>query len=273
MLPFDDLVLFSFVIAMAGCAAGIMAGLFGIGGGAILVPIFYQVFGLAGIDEAVRMHLSVGSSIAIIVPTSIRSFFAHRTYGAVDEELLKGWIIAVPLGAVLATALAAVMSSGGLRFIFACLALILGVRMMANRSNWHLADRLPPKPVTWIVGLSIGLLSSLMGIGGGVLNNTFMTLFGRPVHQAVATSSGVGVLIAVPGLIGYVVAGWGAPGLPVFSTGYVNWIAAGLVIPITLLVAPLGVKLAHRLSKRQLEFGFGIFLLIVSARFFLSLIE
>jgi uncharacterized membrane protein YfcA len=110
-----------------------------------------------------------------------------------------------------------------------------------------------------------------MGIGGGVLNNTFMSLYGRPIHQAVATSAGVGVLISLPGLFGYIWAGWGEKGLPPLSTGYINWIAVALIIPVTLIVAPHGAKLAHAMSKRQLEIGFGLFLLFVSGRFFYSL--
>ena len=117
----------------------------------------------------------------------------------------------------------------------------------------------------------MGFLSALMGIGGGIMNNTFMTLYGRPLHQAVATSAGVGVLIAIPGTIGYIWAGWGDPWLPFGSTGYINWIAVALVIPVTLVVAPYGVRIAHWLSKRHLEIGFGLFCLIVSARFFASL--
>jgi uncharacterized membrane protein YfcA len=271
MPPVEELIMFAVALAGAGAVAGVLAGLFGIGGGAILVPVFYQVFGLMGVDEAVRMHLVIGTSIAIIVPTSIRSFMAHKAKGAVDLELLKSWIVPVPLGVVAASLIAASVSSGGLRAIFAFIAVLVGLRMLFNRQSWRLGTDLPPNPILAGVGAMIGLLSALMGVGGGVLNNTFMTLFGRPVHQAVATSSGVGVLISVPGLIGYVWAGWGAAGLPAFSTGYVNWIAVALIIPITLMVAPLGVKLAHALDKRQLEIGFGVFMLLVAARFFYSL--
>ena len=273
MPPIEDLIIFALALAGAGVVAGILAGLFGIGGGAILVPVFYQVFALVGVDEAVRMHLAVGTSLAIIVPTSLRSYFSHRKRGAVDDVLLKSWITAVPLGALLAAAVAAFSSSEALRAIFAVIAVLVAFRMLFNRASWRLGDDLPRNPFKYIAGVVIGLLSGLMGIGGGVLNNTFMSLYGRPMHQAVATSAGVGVLISIPGLIGYVIAGWGASGLPPFSTGYINWVAVALIIPITLLVAPVGVALAHRASKRQLEIGFGIFLLIVAARFAISLAE
>lgn len=246
--------------------------MFGIGGGAVLVPIFFHVFGILGVPEEVRMQLSLGTSLAIIVPTSIRSFMAHRKRGAVDTALLKGWIIAVPLGTLAAAYVAARASSAELRAIFAIIALALAFRMIFNRASWRLGTDLPGRPARFAVGTGIGILSGLMGIGGGVLNNTFMTLYGRPIHQAVATSSGVGVLISLPGLAGYVWGGLGVYGLPPFSTGYINWLAVALLIPITLSLAPLGAQLAHAMSKRQLEIGFGIFLILVSLQFFATII-
>lgn len=267
-----ELVEFAVAIAAAGLVAGVLAGLFGIGGGAVLVPVFYQVLGLAGVDEAVRMHISVATSTGIILPTSIRSFLAHRKRGAVDEDLLKGWIVAVPVGVIAAAATAAFLSSAGLRIVFAVIALVFALRMIFNRASWRLGEDLPKNPWRAAVGVFIGYVSTLMGIGGGVLNNTFMTLFNRPIHQAVATSSGVGVLIAVPGTIGYMVAGWGAAGLPPLSIGFVNLLGVAIVIPITLATAPLGVRLAHALSKRRLEVLFGLFLLFVSLKFFFTLL-
>ncbi len=259
--------------AAAGLVSGLLAGVFGIGGGAVLVPVFYQVFGLLGVDDAVRMHLSVGSSLAIIIPTSLRSFQAHHTRGAVDMALLKSHLVPVPLGVVLATLTAAYISSEGLRAIFAVLTAIVGLRLLFNREHWRLGGDIPLNPWRAAAGVLLGYFSTLMGIGGGVLNNTFMTLYRRPMHQAVATSSGVGVLIAIPGTLGYIWAGWGDPELPIASTGFVNWIAVALVIPIALVVTPYGVRLAHWLKKRHLEIGFGLFCLFVSARFFVSLFE
>ena len=266
--------LFPFILALlaGGAVAGILAGMFGIGGGAILVPIFFHVFGLLGVPEDVRMQLALGTSLAIIVPTSIRSYMAHRQRGAVDTDLLKGWIVAVPLGTLVATVIAAKATSAELQLIFAVIALVLAFRMIFNRASWKLGDDLPGNPVKFLVGTGIGILSGLMGIGGGILNNTFMTLYGRSIHQGVATSSGVGVLISLPGLAGYLWGGWGKPGLPPFSTGYINWLAVALLIPVTLYMAPIGVRLAHVMSKRQLEIGFGIFLIVISAQFFMSII-
>ncbi|TYR32489.1 sulfite exporter TauE/SafE family protein [Mesorhizobium microcysteis] len=271
-LPVGELATFAFAIAISGVVSGLMAGIFGIGGGAVLVPVFYQVFQLLGVDEAVIMHLAVGSSLAIIIPTSIRSFTGHKAKGAVDMSLLKKFLIPVPVGVVLASITAAYISSEGLRIVFAVIMIVVAFRMLFNRDSWRLGQDLPGNPALSIVGVVIGYLSTLMGIGGGVLNNTFMTLFGRPIHQAVATSSGVGVLIAIPGTIGYIWAGWGNPLLPIASTGYINWIAVALIIPIALIVTPYGVRIAHALSKRKLEVGFGLFCIFVSARFFWSLL-
>lgn len=271
-LPAAEIAIFALAIAASGVASGLLAGVLGIGGGAVLVPVFYQVFGLLGVDEAVRMHLSVGSSLAIIVPTSIRSFTGHYARGAVDVGLLKNFLLSVPIGVVLASATAAWISSEGLRVIFAVMISVFGVRMLLNRENWTLGEELPAKPATFGIGMVLGYFSTLMGIGGGIMNNTFMTLYGRPIHQAVATSSGVGVMIAIPGTIGYIWAGWGDPRLPVFSTGFINWIAVALVIPIALVVTPYGVRIAHALKKRQLEIGFGVFCLFVAGRFAVSLL-
>lgn len=272
MPPIADILMFAAMLAVAGAVAGLLAGVFGIGGGAVLVPVFYQVFGYAGIPEHVIMHLAVGTSTALIVPTSIRSFRAHQARGAVDRDLLKGWVIAVPLGALLATVVAAYVSSAGLRLFFACMGLVLAARMLFLSNRFHLGTELPGQPFRFLVGTAIGLFSGLMGVGGGVFNNTFMTLYGRPIHQAVATSSGVGVLISIPAFLGFIYAGWGEAGLPPFSTGFVNWIAFAVIFPIAMLVTPYGAQLAHSLNKRQLELGFAVFLLFVSGRFFWSLV-
>lgn len=267
-----EIVELALAVAGSGLVAGVLAGLFGVGGGAVLVPVFFHVFGLAGIDESVRMHISIATSTGIILPTAIRSFTAHRARGAVDLDLLRSWILPIPIGVIAATATAAHLSSAGLRVVFAVIAFVFALRMLFNRASWRLGEDLPKQPWRSVVGVVIGYVSTLMGIGGGVLNNTFMSLYGRPMHQAVATSSGVGALIAVPGTIGFMVAGWNAADLPPLSLGYVNLLGVAIVIPITLLTAPLGVRIAHALPKRRLEILFGLFLLTVSLNFVWSLL-
>lgn len=258
-------------LVASGAVAGLLAGVFGIGGGAVLVPVLYQFLTWLGVDESVRMHISVATSLGIIVPTSIRSFMAHKKRGAADLELLKSWIIPVPVGVVAASLVAAYVSGDSLKGIFAGIAVIVGLRMLFNRESWKIGNDIPGNPIRAICGMLIGFFSTLMGIGGGVMNNTFMTLYGRPIHQAVATSSGTGVLISIPGVIGMMWAGWGEPNLPAFSLGYVNLLGVALIIPITTFAAPFGVKIAHALPRRYLEVFFGLFLLSVAARFAWSL--
>ncbi|MGB7286717.1 MAG: sulfite exporter TauE/SafE family protein [Salaquimonas sp.] len=272
MPPLAELYPFIAALIVGGIVAGFLAGLFGIGGGAVLVPVFYQMLGVLGVDESVKMHLAVGTSLAIIVPTSLQSFRKHYSRGAVDLELLKSFIVAVPIGVICASIVTAYISGVGLRVIFAILSLFIALKLLFAKSSWKLGDDIPGNPVRGFIGWCIGFFSTFMGVGGGVFNNTFMTLFNREMLQSVATSSGVGVLISVPGVLGYLWAGWGVEGLPPMSIGYVNLIMVAMVIPITLVMAPFGVKAAHILSRRQLEVGFGLFLMLVSARFFISII-
>ena len=266
-----ELVGFGALIVVTGIVAGLLAGLFGIGGGAVIVPVLYQAFVVVGVEDSVRMHLAVGTSIAVIVPTSIRSFLAHQKRNAADTELLRGWLVATPLGVALGIVIAEVITGAGLRGVFAVLALLFGVRFLIGSRLGRVASELPGQPTRGLVGVAFGFVSTLMGIGGGTLNNTFMTLYGRSMLQAVATSAGVGVLISVPALVGYIWAGWGNPDLPPASVGFVSLAAAALLIPMTILAAPVGVRIAHTLDRRLLEIGFGLFLLIVAVRFAVSL--
>ncbi|WP_299667802.1 sulfite exporter TauE/SafE family protein [uncultured Ruegeria sp.] len=253
-------------LGLAGILAGFLAGLFGIGGGAILVPILITVFPYLNVNPDVVAHMAVGTSLAIIIPTAIRSYRSHRSHGAGNAELLKAWVFWVPLGVVMASLIVGGVSGNVLRVIFAAVALLIAVKMLFNRASWTLSNHLPPRPVTNGVGFGIGFLSTFMGIGGGNLNNLFMTSFGQSIHQAVATSAGLGVLIAIPATLGYVYAGWGLETLPPWTLGYVHLLGAALVIPFSMLAAPFGARFAHKLSPRKLEITFGIFLLVVIAR-------
>ena len=267
-----QLVSLALALAGTGIVSGLLAGLFGIGGGAVIVPVMYQALGLMGIPDSVNMHVALGTSLAIIVPTALSSFRAHHARGAVDMEILRSWLLPVPLGVVAASFVAASLSGAGLRAIFAGIATLVALRLVFNRESWRLGRDVPKGPVRSAVGMLIGFLSTLMGVGGGILANAFMTLYSRPIHQAIATGAGVGILISIPGAIGYMAAGWGAENLPAFSLGYVNLLGVAIVMPLSLLMAPLGVRLAHALSKRQLEIAFGAFLLAIAARFTWSLL-
>lgn len=259
-------------LAVAGLLSGFLAGIFGIGGGAILVPILITAFPLLGIAPEVVAHMAVGTSLAIIIPTAFRSFRAHRAKGAGNAEMLRAWTFWVPFGVVVASLIVGYVSGDVLRLVFAAVAVVIAVKMLLNRPAWVIANDLPSKPATNGVGFGIGFLSTFMGIGGGNLNNLFMTSFGQSIHQAVATSAGLGILISIPATLGYIYAGWGNPALPPASLGYINLLAAALVVPFSMIAAPWGAKAAHALAPRRLEIAFGLFLLVVVARMLLDVI-
>jgi uncharacterized membrane protein YfcA len=271
-MALSELIPLALALLGGGVVAGVIAGLFGVGGGAVLVPVLYQLFSAIGIDDSVRMHIAVGTSLAIIVPTSIRSFLSHKKRGdVVDMTFLKNIALPVLAGVGLGSLAAAYVPASGLKAVFAVLALLMAIKMYLGKQDWRLGEDLPGAAGLAGYGVGIGFFSTLMGIGGGTFGNTLMTLYGRSILQAVATSSGLGVLISIPGMIGFIAAGWNASGLPPASFGYVSIIGVALVIPTSILAAPLGVKLAHALPRRTLELAFAIFLTFVAFRFFYAL--
>ena len=279
-LDIKDIVELALLLIATGALSGFLAGVFGIGGGAILVPVFYECFRLAGVPLDVRMPLCIGTSLAIIIPTSIRSYQAHRTRGAVDMDVLRRWAVPVLIGVIAGSVIARYAPERLFKVVFVLVAWSAAARLLFGRENWRLGDNLPRGPLMKGFGIGVGLLSTLMGIGGGLFSNLLMTFYGRPIHQSVATSAGLAVLISIPGALGYVYAGWPAAThyptvvalqLP-FALGYVSLIGAILVMPTSLLVAPLGVKVAHLMSKRTLEVAFGLYLLTVGSRFVFSLV-
>jgi uncharacterized membrane protein YfcA len=260
------------VLIAAGLVSGLLAGLFGVGGGAVMVPVLFQLFDFVGVPAALTMQLAVGTSLAVIVPTSIRSYRAHHARGVVDETLLRAWALPVVVGVVLGSWIASFAPSGVFKVVFAAVAIVTAVKLGFGKASWRFADDLPREPFRGAIGVVIGLLSALMGVGGGTLVNLAMSLSGRPIHQTVATASGVGVLISIPGALGYVWAGWSQmPNLPPLSLGFVSLAGAALIMPTSVLAAPYGVRLAHAWSKRKLEIAFAVFLALVALRFVVSL--
>jgi uncharacterized membrane protein YfcA len=259
-------------LLVAGALTGVLAGLFGVGGGALMVPVLYEVFGVLNVPDETRMPLAVGTSLAIIIPTSIRSYLSHRARGAVDEALLRVWAVPIVLGVVAGAVLARYAPALVFQLVFVVVAGVNAVKLMSGTKRWDVATDLPTGAALRAYGGVIGFLSSLMGIGGGQIANIIMTTHGRAIHQAVATSAGIGVLISVPGAIGYMLAGWGQPGLPADAIGFVSFMGFILFVPTTLLTANLGVRLAHSLSRRALELAFGVFLSIVCLRFLYAIL-
>jgi uncharacterized protein len=279
-LDIAELLELALLLVAVGAVAGFLAGVFGIGGGAILVPVFYECFRLAGVPLEVRMPLCIGTSLAIIIPTSIRSWRAHYLRGAVDSEILKVWWLPVLTGVIAGSITARYAPERLFKIVFVTVAWSAAGRLLLARASWKFGDDLPRGPLMKLYGFGVGILSTLMGIGGGLFSNLLMTFYGRPIHQAVATSSALAVLISIPGALGYVYAGWPAAAhypeitalqLP-FALGYVSLIGAVLVMPTSLLTAPLGVRAAHAMSKRSLELAFGTYLFIVGGRFVISLL-
>jgi uncharacterized membrane protein YfcA len=279
-LNVSELLELALLLVAVGALAGFLAGVFGIGGGAILVPVFYECFRLAGVPLEVRMPLCIGTSLDIIIPTSIRSWRAHYAHGAVDMEILKVWWLPVLTGVMAGSVTARYAPERLFKIVFVIAAWSAAVRLLLARDTWKFGKDLPKGPLMKIYGLFVGLLSTPMGIGGGLFSNLLMTFYGRPIHQAVATPSALAVLISIPGTLGYVYAGWpvaarypevAALQLP-FALGYVSLIGAALVMPTSLLAAPLGVSCAHAMSERTLEVAFGSYLLIVGSRFVIGLL-
>ena len=274
-----ELIELALLLIATGALSGFLAGLFGIGGGAVLVPVFYECFRLAGVPLEVRMPLCIGTSLAVIIPTSIRSFRAHYLRGAVDMDVIKAWWLVIIIGVVVGSGIARYAPERLFKYVFVAVAWSATLRLWLLREGWNFGDEMPKGLLMKVYGFFVGLLSTLMGVGGGLFSNLLMTFYGRSIHQSVATSSALAVLISIPGALGYVYAGWPvAARFPAIAAlqmplafGYVSLIGAALVMPMSLFTAPLGVKAAHAMSKRMLEVAFGLYLFIVGGRFVISL--
>ena len=266
-----EIALLIVAVLIAGVATGILAGLFGIGGGAIIVPVLYEIFRILGVPEDVRMQLCVGTSMAIIIPTTIRSYLTHRAKGAVLHDVLRQWAVPAVVGVAVGSAAAYFAPSIVFKIVFMTMVTLIGLKLLFGRDDWRIADEFPGRALTSFYGFLIGLISSFMGVAGGSISNVIQMLYGKPLHNAVATSAGLGVPITIAGTLGFMIAGWPKIDLlPPFSIGYVSLLGVVIMAPVSSYTAAYGARLAHRLSKRQLEIGFGVFLLMIAARFAIS---
>ncbi len=271
-VPLGELLLLAGLVIVGAVVTGILAGLFGIGGGALIVPVLYEIFAAFGVPEEVRFQLCVGTSLAIIVPTNVQSFRVHRDKGAVMIDVVRAWTGPAVVGVVVGSAIAAFASAAMLKVAFVAVASIIAGKLLLGRDDWRLAGDLPGRAGMAGYGFFVGLAASLMGISGGSIANMILTLHGKPIHHAVATSAALGVPITVVGTIGYVLAGLPQQAmLPPMSLGFVSLIGFALMAPISSATAPYGARLAHALSRRSLEVAFGCFLLLVCVRFVVSL--
>lgn len=274
LLAADPWFLAALVAALlgTGVVAGVLAGLLGVGGGIVIVPMLYHLFTLLGVDEAVRMHVAVGTSLATIIPTSISSIRAHHRRGSVDVALLKRWGPAVFAGVVAGTVVGTGVKGAVLTGVFAVVALLVAANMAFRKEGWTLRDHLPSRPVQAVLGVLIGGISVMMGIGGGTLSVPILSAFAYPIRRAVGTAAALGLIIGVPGAIGFLASGLGAEGLPPGTFGYVNLIGFALIVPCTVLAAPLGARIAHAIDPRKLRAAFAVFLFLTAARMIYGLV-
>ena len=264
-LPVNEILLLLAALVAAGLAGGVVAGLFGVGGGTVIVPAVFYAFEVLGVGGEGNLHTAIGTSLLTIVATSWRSLGAHRTHGAVDEVVLKTWTPWVAFGALVGAGVAGVTSMEGLAIVYGVCLAVVAAQLGVLPERFVLRPDLPTGWGRRGFGTLIGGLSAMMGIGGGSFGGMLMTLCGRPIHQAVATASGFGVAIGLAATLGFVVFGWDAGGRPPLSLGYVNVPGAVVMAVLTTAVAPWGAKLAHSLDRRVLRKAFAVYLLATAA--------
>ena len=258
-------------IGFAGVIGGLLAGLLGVGGGIVIVPVLYHIFSAVDVAEPIRMKVAVATSLATIIATSSVSIRSHYRRGAVDGALLRAWWLPILVGVVCGTVIGGAVNGRVLSLVFAVVALAVAVRMMLSREATAFYDGFPNAFATWLTGILVGLISAMMGIGGGTLSVPLLSAFGFDIRRAVGTAAAIGFIIAIPGTLGYIISGWNAPDLPPFSLGYLNWAGALVLVPLTMAMAPLGARLAHSIPRRALQVCFAVFLAASSLRMFYDL--
>lgn len=252
------------LLVVIGGVAGVLAGLLGVGGGIVLVPAFFYAFQTLGYDGPQLMQMCLATSLATIVVTSVRSVLSHHRKGAVELDILKTWAPGIALGAVVGVLAAAGLRSVTLQVVFGGLALVIGAYLGLGRTHWRLGAEMPRGVLRAVLSPMVGFLSVLMGIGGGSFGVPLMSLFGVPIHRAVATAAGFGVIIAVPSVIGFLFYEIDPAHRPPLTLGAVNGVAFAVVVAMTLITAPWGVKLAHAMDPGPLKRVFAVFLTLVA---------
>ena len=252
-----------FLLAI-GAFAGVLAGLLGVGGGIVLVPAFFYLFSVLGFGGAYIMQICLGTSLATIVVTSIRSVLSHNRKGAVDWDILKGWAIWIALGAIIGSLTVSNLSSVVLQGVFGVLGFVIGMYLGIGKQDWQLSDAMPMGIKRLLLAPAVGFLSVLMGIGGGSFGVPLMSLHGISIHRAVATAAGFGLAISIPSLPGFLFIDIPAEARPPLTLGAVNIPAFLIVIAMTVTTAPLGANLAHAMNPGMLKRVFGGFLIVVS---------
>ena len=250
------------ILLVIGAFTGVIAGLLGVGGGIVLVPAFFYTFTALGYGGDHLMQVCIGTSAATIVVTSARSVLLHNRKLAVDWQVLRDWAPFLVLGSVIGVVVAAGLKTTALQAVFGVLAGLAGLYMAFGRPEWRLGAAMPGQPLRGVQATILALFSTLMGIGGGTFGVPLMSLYSVPIHRAVATASGFGILISVPALIGFLLLN--VADAPPYSVGAVNLPAFALIIPMTLLTTPLGVRLAHAMDPAPLKRAFAVFITLVA---------
>ena len=268
-LDINEIINLLFVLSLAASVAGFMAGLLGVGGGIIIVPALYYAFTVLDFDIATRMHLSVGTSLAIIIPTSIISTKTHMEYDAVDFKLIKSFGIFILFGVIGGTFLAVNLKTPAFVLFFSIMAFIVGLFFIFFREQLLKNPKMISDSAKNISGVIIGFISVLLGIGGGSLMVPFMRTFGYDIRRSIGTAAGVGFLIAVFGTITMITGGKIVDNINTpYSFGYVNLLGFLVFVPVTMITARVGAKAVYKIDKNILSKIFGIFLIIVSIRSF-----
>lgn len=252
------------VLMVLGAFAGVLAGLLGVGGGIVLVPAFFYTFRTLGYGGDQLMQLCLATSLATIIVTSVRSVMSHNKKGAVDWSILRSWGPGIAVGAIVGVFVASALRSEALQALFGVLGIVIGLYLGFGKPEWRLGQAMPTGIRRVIVSPCVGFLSVLMGIGGGSFGVPLMTLYNTPMHRAVATAAGFGVIIAVPSVLVFLFVSMDPATRPPFTIGAVNMVAFGVVICMTLITAPLGVRLAHAMDPKPLRRVFAVFLTLVA---------
>lgn len=271
----EDLMIYAALavgLAVIAAFAGLMAGLLGIGGGVVIVPALYYVEGFLSVADVHRMHLAVGTSLAVIMVTAVTSVATHWRHGAVDVGILKTYAPGVLVGVLAGTLIAAMVKGAVLTIVFAAAAIAVSLNMLRGNRAFRLGTTMPGQAGSGVLGLLTGGVSTMAGIGGGAMTVAILTLYSVPIHMAVGTASAVGVLVSLPGAVGFAMIGWNMAELPPFSLGYVNLAAFAVLAPVTAVMAPVGARLAHRMPQRGLGFVFAGFLGLAALNMLWSLV-
>ena len=269
---YQELLVYFIGLLITGVIGGLIAGLFGVGGGIVIVPILFWIFTSLSFPNEILMHMAIGSSLATIIPTSISSARAHYHRGSIEIDIIKKWAPGIFLGAIIGGLSGKYFSVNELKYLFASIAFLVALNMFF-KEPLRLGNNFPKSRLLNIIMSSlIGLVSSLMGVGAGTLGVPALVALSVPIHKAIGTAAALGLFIAVPATLGLAFSGFNVPNRPPMSIGYVNLIAFFIMFPLTVFFAPVGVKLAHRINQRALKSIFGVFLIITSIKMLSSII-